>query len=97
MHSRLMFENCRFARMSDGHYCFVRDLGPVKGGKGMRHHEVIVDFNRRGMLVLFKRLLARAQSARPRGDRLGDAGWDEAPVASVSAIARSSPPYRDIG
>ena len=95
-----MFENCRFARMSDGHYCFVRDLGPVKGGKGMRHHEVIVDFNRRGMMVLFKRLLARAQSARQRDDRLqlrGNAGWDEAPVASVSATARPSPPYRDIG
>ncbi len=45
--------------MSDGHYCFVRDLGPVKGGKGMKHHEVIVDFNRRGMVMLFKRLLKR--------------------------------------
>lgn len=55
-----MFENCRLARMSDGHYCVVRDLGPVKGGKGMKHHEVIVDFNRRGMVTLFKRLLARS-------------------------------------
>jgi hypothetical protein len=45
--------------MSDGHYCFVRDLGPVKGGKGMKHHEVIVDFNRRGMVALFKRLTKR--------------------------------------
>jgi hypothetical protein len=41
--------------MSDGHYCIVRDLGPVKGGKGMKHHEVIVDFNRRGMVALVKR------------------------------------------
>ena len=46
--------------MSDGHYCFVRDLGPVKGGKGMKHHEVIVDFNRRGMMALLKRAIARS-------------------------------------
>ena len=45
--------------MSDGHYCIVRDLGPVKGGKGMKHHEVVVDFNRRGMMTLFKRVLAK--------------------------------------
>jgi hypothetical protein len=46
--------------MSDGHYCFVRDLGPVKGGKGMRHHEVIIDFNRRGIAALLKRAFARS-------------------------------------
>jgi hypothetical protein len=63
MHSHRMFENCRLARMSDGHYCIVRDLGLVKGGKGMKHHEVIVDFNRRGMVALVKRLLTRPQRA----------------------------------
>jgi hypothetical protein len=46
--------------MSDGHYCFVRDLGPVKGGKGMKHHEVIIDFNRRGMAALLKRGFTRS-------------------------------------
>jgi hypothetical protein len=50
--------------MSDGHFCFVRDLGPVKGGKGMKHHEVIIDFNRRGIAVLLKRLLERPQPSR---------------------------------
>ena len=45
--------------MSDGHYCFVRDLGPVKGGKGMKHHEVIIDFNRRGIATLLKRVVAK--------------------------------------
>jgi hypothetical protein len=49
--------------MSDGHYCIVRDLGLVKGGKGMKHHEVVVDFNRRGMMALLKRLLARSPKA----------------------------------
>jgi hypothetical protein len=46
--------------MSDGHFCFVRDLGPVKGGKGMRHHEVIIDFNRRGVVALFRRAFAKS-------------------------------------
>jgi hypothetical protein len=28
----------KFARMSSVAYCVIRDLGLVKGGKGMRHH-----------------------------------------------------------
>jgi hypothetical protein len=28
------FKDCHLARMSDGHFCIIRDLGPVKGGKG---------------------------------------------------------------
>jgi hypothetical protein len=51
--------------MSDGHYCFVRDLGPVKGGKGMKHHEVIVDFNRRGIVKFLARLFARSRHLEP--------------------------------
>jgi hypothetical protein len=49
--------------MSDGHYCIVRDLGLVKGGKGMKHHEVVVDFNRRGMVKLFQRGLAQIMAS----------------------------------
>ena len=51
--------------MSDGHYCFVRDLGPVKGGKGMKHHEVIIDFNRRGIAALLKRAFAKSPESEP--------------------------------
>jgi hypothetical protein len=46
------FKNCHLARMSDGHYCVIRDLGPVKGGKGLKHHEVVVDFSWRAFLRL---------------------------------------------
>ena len=61
MHARGMFglKNCRFARMSSGRYCLIRDLGLVKGGKGLRHHEVVLDlswrglFSWRGLLRLF--------------------------------------------
>ena len=60
-----MFRNCRLARMSDGHYCFVRDLGPVKGGKGMKHHDVVIDFSRRGIAAMLKRALSRLQQPRP--------------------------------
>ena len=40
-----LFKGCRLARMSSGRYSVVRDLGLVKGGKGMRHHEVLVTFS----------------------------------------------------
>jgi len=46
----LGWKNCRFARMSSGRYCLIRDLGLVKGGKGLRHHEVLVAFSVRAAL-----------------------------------------------
>ena len=36
------FENVRLVRMSDGSYRLIRDLGLVKGGKGLRCHEPIL-------------------------------------------------------
>ena len=39
------FQGAKFARMSSGTYCIIRDLGLVKGVKGMRHHEVLVTFS----------------------------------------------------
>lgn len=41
------FQGAKFARMSSGTYCVIRDLGLVKGGKGMRHHEVLITFSPR--------------------------------------------------
>jgi hypothetical protein len=49
-HGMRHFKNCHLARMSDGHYCVIRDLGPVKGGKGLKHHEVVVDFTWRAFV-----------------------------------------------
>ena len=51
-------------RMSDGHYCLLKDLGPVKGAKGMKHHEVIIDFSRRGLLEVLRRLISRKKPPR---------------------------------
>jgi hypothetical protein len=47
---RNYFQGAKFARMSSGTYCIIRDLGLVKGGKGMRHHEVLVTFSPRAFL-----------------------------------------------
>ncbi len=65
MHGPGMFKGCRLARMSDGHYCLLRGLGLVKGGKGMKHHEVVIDFSRRGMVQLFRRLISRSERSVP--------------------------------
>ncbi|MDO8876021.1 MAG: hypothetical protein Q8M24_01435 [Pseudolabrys sp.] len=47
---RNYFKDARLARMSDGSLCLVRDLGPVKGGKGMKHHELMMPLSVRGLL-----------------------------------------------
>ena len=47
---RSYFKEARLARMSDGSLYLVRDLGPVKGGKGMKHHEIIMPLSVRGLL-----------------------------------------------
>ena len=76
------FKNARLARMSSGHYCVIRDLGLVKGGKGLRHHEVVLDLSWRG---LWRGALKSAKSVlRSRGK------WTEASAekgASEPALA----------
>ena len=47
--------------MSDGHYCVIWDLGPVKGGKGLKHHEVVVDFTWQAFVRFF--LVRRRRNA----------------------------------
>jgi hypothetical protein len=46
--------------MSSGHYCLIRDLGLVKGGKGLRYHEVALELTWRGLFLLLKSV-ARAR------------------------------------
>ena len=41
---RSYFKGGQLARMSNGTYCIIRDLGLVKGGKGLRHHECLLRF-----------------------------------------------------
>jgi hypothetical protein len=44
------FANTKLARMSSGRYCLIRDLGLVKGGKGLRHYEVVLELSWRGLV-----------------------------------------------
>jgi hypothetical protein len=53
------FKGCRLARMSSGRYCVVRDLGLVKGGKGMRHHEVVLPLSLRELMRRLRQPAAR--------------------------------------
>jgi hypothetical protein len=46
--------------MSNGRSCFIRDLGPVKGGKGLKHHEVVLELSWRGLLQFAASKLSRA-------------------------------------
>jgi hypothetical protein len=42
--------------VADAVCCIIHDLGLVKGGKGMRHHEVLVTFSVR---IFLKRIRQR--------------------------------------
>jgi hypothetical protein len=52
---RTHLKDLKLARMSSGTYCIIRDLGLVKGGKGMKHHEVVVTFSLRALLKRIRR------------------------------------------
>ncbi len=48
---RRYFAGGRLARMSDGSYCIIRDLGLVKGGKGLRHFERLLTLSLKGIVI----------------------------------------------
>jgi hypothetical protein len=60
---RRYFKDAELARMSDGTLCLVRDLGLVKGGKGMKHHETLMMFSVRGLLAGLRPSRAKAERA----------------------------------
>src|ERR1700731_2845010 len=63
-HLMSRFVHSRLARMSNGRFCLIRDLGPVKGGKGLKHHEVVLELSVRGLL--------RFAASTIRTDRIHD-------------------------
>lgn len=54
------YPDLRLVRMSDGRWSVIRDLGLVKGGKGLRCHECIFSFR-----LDVRRLLRPREKARP--------------------------------
>jgi hypothetical protein len=53
------FKGCRVARMSKGHYRVIRDVGTVKGGKGMRHHSELLALTPKGVQIFFMEIVSR--------------------------------------
>ena len=66
------FRNSRLARMSSGQYCLIRDLGLVKGGKGLRHHEVVLDLSWRGLFRRFIPSRGRPAALARRATLMGE-------------------------
>ena len=52
--------NCRLARMSNGEVCLIRDQGLVKGGRGLKHHEVLIVFSIRWLAARSRQSLKTA-------------------------------------
>jgi hypothetical protein len=64
LRAMLRFADIRFARMSSGHRCLIRDLGPVKGGKGLRHHDMVLELSWRGLLKFAASSIRRGRGKR---------------------------------
>jgi hypothetical protein len=63
------FANIRLARMSSGQHCLIRDLGLVKGGKGLRHHEVVLVLSLRGLAgFAMSRIRNGSQESTAKGE-----------------------------
>lgn len=83
-------KKCRLARMSDGRYCLVRDLGPVKGGGGMRQtlSRCQPANDCRGRVGLFRchRHHCPTVNARPTDDAEVAHDAEEAPFREFGAL-----------
>jgi hypothetical protein len=66
--------------MSSGRYCLIRDLGPVKGGKGLKHHEVVLELSWRG---LFRFAASTIAADRTNGKTVHEP--DTQPQATLSS------------
>jgi hypothetical protein len=92
---RLYFRGGRLARMSDGSYCIVRDLGLVKGGKGLKCHRTLLRLTPAGLvskLVEAVRHAAGLPAAEGRTAPLaGLSGALEAKAAMGSAFGDNAP------
>jgi hypothetical protein len=45
--------------MSDGHLSLIRELGLVKGGRGLRHHERLLSFSTRAAASFAMNLISK--------------------------------------
>lgn len=87
---RSHFRGAKFARMSSGTFCIIRDLGLVKGGKGMRHHEVLVTFS----LKALWRAIGRAGGELVSAGRRRSAWLQRAPRRLHTTVPSAAVPER---
>ena len=59
------FKGSKLVQMSNGTYCLIRDLGLVKGGKGLRHHENLLTLSVRGLVSKFFLALRQNSAVSP--------------------------------
>lgn len=78
-----LLENVRLARMSNGRRCLIRDLGLVKGGKGLRCHEVVLELSWQGLVRLI--------TTKMRASRIDQA---ETSVSYIPSLRPVSKPLR---
>jgi len=83
---RTYFQGSRLAQMSDGTYCIIRDLGPVKGGKGLRHHETLLTLSVDALASKF------IEPFRHLAKLLDDDGVRDAPQRQIIASFESNSP-----
>jgi len=62
------YPDLRLVRMSDGRWSVIRDLGLVKGGKGLRCHECVFSFRFDVRRLLPSRGKARAAAISTPGE-----------------------------
>jgi hypothetical protein len=62
--------------MSNGRFYLIRDLGLVKGGKGLRHHEVVLELSWRGLV----RFAASTITVDPTHDEAGHESETQLPA-----------------
>jgi hypothetical protein len=83
---RTYFRGSRLAQMSDGTYCIIRDLGLVKGGKGLMHHETLLTLSVKGLASKL------VEPFRHLAKRLDDDGVRETPKHRITASFESNSP-----
>jgi hypothetical protein len=66
---RNYFKGAVLAQMSDGTWCIIRDLGLVKGGKGLRHFECLLRLTLSGVVSKLIRVLRPLRGAGRRPQR----------------------------
>lgn len=90
------FKGCRVARMSSGRYCVIRDLGLVKGGKGMRRHEELLVLTPKGIGIfliaaargLFAQLAANSGAHPSEDGEAQQSGICAMPSPAKSVVRR---------